>query len=178
MIVELDIAEQLHAASVGVRRNIQSIRRGALPKWGQGGAALWGSHIEGAAGELAVAKATNTYWNGALGDYDADDVGGLQIRTTPHPNGCLILHPSDPDDRPFILVIGTMPFFRLAGWMMGRDGKDPKWWRAGIDRPAFFVPQADLRPMEELLSDGPQGNPIRSTANDPGDGYHPPGKEA
>ena len=150
MRIELTKGEQMKAASVGIWRNLQSMWRGAQPRWGQGGAALWGSHIEGAAGELAVAKATNTYWSGALGDYDADDVGKLQIRTTHHTEGCLILHPDDADDRPFILVIGSLPSFRLAGWIMGRDGKAAKWWRDGIARPAYFVPQADLRPMGEL----------------------------
>jgi hypothetical protein len=107
--------------------------------------------IEGAAGEMAVAKLANIYWNGNMGNLKAADVGRLQVRTRSRDYYDLILHPTDPDDSAFILVVGKAPRFRIVGWIVARDGKLQKWWKdpAG-NRPAFFVPQSELIQFDVL----------------------------
>lgn len=107
-------------------------------------------HLQGAAAEAAVAKWRNVWWSGALNQLKAADVGSLQVRSTQHENGCLIVHPSDPDDDVFILAVGKAPTFRLAGWIRGSAAKDQGFWRdpTGKGRAAYFVPQSALRPME------------------------------
>lgn len=107
-------------------------------------------HIQGAAAEAAVAKYLNRWWSGALNNLGAADVGQhLQVRSTQHEKGCLILHRPDPDDHYFILAVGRAPTFRLAGWIRAAAGKDESFWRDPKGgRPAFFVPQSALERMK------------------------------
>jgi hypothetical protein len=67
------------------------------------------------------------------------------------------LHPGDKDqdELPFVLVHPEAPKFHLMGWCYGHEGKQQKYWadKQRSDRPAFFVPQTDLRPIETLHVD-------------------------
>jgi hypothetical protein len=111
----------------------------------------------GCLAEEACAKCLNLYWSGLCGA-GVPDVGfKYQVRGTWRMDGRLILHPDDKDDEPFILVTphdtmeGGMLTFRLVGWILCRDGKQEKYWTDPKgDRPAFFVPQDALHPMETL----------------------------
>ena len=136
------------AATIGCLRQIENLGKRRSDAHGAPRDGGWQIHIEGAAGEAAVAKWLGRYWNGALGDLDADDVGTVQVRTTSRTDGCLILHDSDPDSRPFVLVTGVAPSFVLRGWIWARDGKRKEHWRDPVGgRGAYFVPQSALRPM-------------------------------
>ena len=148
IVVELSEAEMLQAAIVAVQRNVENIFAGRHHKFGAGSDNGWTMHIEGAAGEMAFAKWADRYWSGSLGNLKADDVGSVQVRTTSGHNNRLILHAEDPDDRRFVLLTGLAPRFIIRGWIWGRDAKQEKYWKdpAG-GRPAFFVPQDDLRSM-------------------------------
>jgi len=147
--VTLDPHEFLYAAMVGVTRQIGNLRGRRQNRYGAEHEDPWRLHIEGACGEMAVARHLGRYWSGALGNLKAADIGiGVQVRTRSQPDYDLILHPEDPDDDAFVLVTGCAPRFTLRGWIYGRDGKDDRWWQdpAG-GRPAYFVPQSVLRPM-------------------------------
>jgi len=152
MLIKLTPHNLFHAGMVGVSRHI----KGASKK-GRYGAdnvkAGWQINCDGAAGEMAVAKAFNLYWDGALGNFNAKDVGKLQVRTNPNDWGDLILHPKDDDEDIFILVLSHLaPTYRLKGWLKGADGKLKKWWRDGAKgRPAYFVPQSALSPIKEII---------------------------
>lgn len=150
MIVTLDHDESDFAAYVGLRRSSEAMRLGRQHRFG-GNADRWGNDVEGAAAELAVAKALDHYWQPLAADPASlpGDVGRLQVRQTKRADGCLILHESDPDDAPFILVTGAVPTFTLAGWLWGREGKRPEHWRTSTGRPAFFVPQSALRAVPD-----------------------------
>ncbi len=137
---------------VGVSRHIKGHRKKG--QYGVDNRKLgWQINIDGACGEMAVAKWMGRYWDGALGDFTAKDVGKLQVRTNPNDWGDLILHPKDADDDVFILVLShNAPIYKLQGWLYGREGKQTQWWRDGEKgRPAFFVPQSALRSVDELL---------------------------
>jgi hypothetical protein len=146
--VELTPVEMEIAVLVAAKRQIENLTRCRQDKHGAPRDSGWSLHIEGAAGEMAVAKWSGRYWNGNLSDLDADDVGRVQVRTRSRHDYDLIIHPADPSDRAFVLVTGLAPRFMLRGWVWGREGKVPEYWRdpAG-GRPAFFVPQSALRPM-------------------------------
>lgn len=149
--VQLSLAEITSTAVAGVMRQVSAIKHSRKQRHGCKGS--WGVHIEGVLGELAVAKALNRYWSGNRLAPATGDVGeGIEVRTTAHENGRLILHPTDPGESVFILVTGKDGLYRLRGWIYGKDGKDERYWSdvAGNGRWAFFVPQGDLRPLSEL----------------------------
>lgn len=152
VVVALSVAEVALAAGVGVRRQCSAILNRRASAHGDRGALDWQLHVEGALAEFAVAKHLGAFWSGAHDDLQADDVGRYQVRSTPHVNPWLRIHPSDPDDRPFICVAGLNGTYTLHGWLLGREGKREEWWRdpTGSGRPAFFIPTTALRPMAML----------------------------
>ena len=145
MEVVLDHSELELAAAVGLRRQLASLRDQREDRHGFSGPG-WTIHIEGACGELAVAKAMGRYWNGGVDTFKAPDLSGsIQIRTRSNADYDLIVRPNDADEDLFILVTGRAPEFTVHGWIKGRDAKQEQWSRTYGDRPpAFFVPQSAL----------------------------------
>ena len=153
--VTLSPVEMTLAANVAVLRQVTNLRDGRRDAHGAGEGG-WQCHIEGALGELAVAKFLNVFWSGSLGNLGADDVGVLQVRAAARDDSRLIVHAGDPDDRAFVLVVGRAPQLTLVGWMLGSTAKQTRWIddpvrrRGCAPRPAFFVPQTELHPVSEL----------------------------
>ncbi len=151
MQIALTPSELIHASGVGARRHAANLIAGRHDR--HGAPPDWSVHIEGAAGELAAAKALNLYWPASVDfrERQAGDLpGGIEVRTTSHATGCLLLHPEDKDDRRYILVTGRAPSFEVRGWCLGSEGKHQQFWKdpAG-NRPAFFIEQKYLRPMKD-----------------------------
>lgn len=146
--VALTEDEVRFAALVGMGRQVQNLFLGRRDAHGADKDRGWQIHIEGAAAEMAFAKFRNRFWSGNLGNLRAADVGEVQVRSTGHAGGSLILHDSDPDDDAFVLVTGRCPAFVVRGWLWGREGKSVEFRRDPVGgRPAYFVPQHMLRPM-------------------------------
>ena len=153
MTIRLSWFEAYQAAQVGAMRRIEALKRSRPEPHGAPTSDLWGIDVESAAAELAVAKALNTFWHSLASRPEVlpGDVGSLQVRSTPLPNGCLIVHHKDESDAPFVLVTGRVPLFDVVGWILGDDAKIDRFWKdPGTGRPAFFVPQKELRPMGDL----------------------------
>ncbi len=151
MTLTLSYAEMWQAASVGIMRQIGNLKRNRKPRHGCRADDVWNIHIEGACAEFAVAKVMGHFWSGAIDDLGADDAGPLQVRHTPLVEGRLIIHPTDRDDRAYVLVRGAAPCMEIAGWIMGADAKRQEWWDDPTGgRPAFFVPASALHSMVEL----------------------------
>lgn len=151
MKVTLTWAEAHLAVTEGSTRRLRALQRGMADRHGVAGRERddWGLNIEGAAAEYAAAKALNVCWSFAPGPGYEGDIGhGFEVRSTPHPDGRLIVHETDPSDRPFLLVTGALPDFDVVGWIMGGDAKRQEWWNDRAPRAAFFVPQAALAPVE------------------------------
>lgn len=150
--VVLTALEIAVAETVARQRNADGIRAGARQaKYGTPDYPSFDLHRRGCLGELAAAKGLNCYWFGAGRDYAHDcDLGAEQIRTTTHPNGCLIIRPDetrkDEIQTPWILVVQhDDAHYVLAGWIVGRDGVRREYLRSPRSRPAaYFVPQAHL----------------------------------
>lgn len=131
--VTLTWSELELAAIVGVRRNVESLSDGNSPHRLMGTPHQdlpgWQGHIEGAAGEAAVAKYLNRYWSGTVNTFGkGGDVGALQVRARSRHDYELIIRPKDRDDDWFVLVTGKAPIFRIRAW---------------------FVPHAALTPFPE-----------------------------
>lgn len=105
------------------------------------------THIAGAAAELAYCRASGIEWPATIDTYKEEaDVGRhLEIRWTEKGQHSLIIRPSDPLDRYYVLVTGKPPAFRVVGYIWGEDAIRDEWRRAPKGRPpAWFVPQSAL----------------------------------
>jgi hypothetical protein len=156
MIIALTWAEMQIAYMVAGQRRIMNMKKRLPGKYGapekEGSEEL---DLIAARGEMAVAKALNLYWSGTVGDYGAIDVGGcVEVRSRTKDWHALILHPEDQDDLPFVLAdVSAPPNIRLVGWLYGKEGKSDRFWSdpSGKNRPAFFIEQKHLHPMNELI---------------------------
>ncbi|MEY9179688.1 hypothetical protein [Bradyrhizobium sp. USDA 313] len=151
--VVLTATEMMVASYVGSARNVQSLTRRWLPAAGVGTANTWTPNVEGAAGEMAVAKVLGIYWQPIIGNHLADDVGPYQVRTNiSRKHDDLCLRPKDRDDRLYISVLSFAPEFVVLGFIKGADGKQQAWLRDGSpERPqCFYVPRTALRDLDEL----------------------------
>lgn len=75
------------------------------------------------------------------------------MRSTDYRSGHLLVHPRDDDHDLFILVVVNGRNLEIKGWMTGSEAKDKKYWGDKFKnrRPAYWVPQRDLRPFSTLL---------------------------
>ena len=145
--------ELFQAAIIGIQRRLESLRNHRVGKAGQPTDQLWRDNIEGACGEAAVSKALNTFW---LGEWDVfktrkDVAKKYEVRTSAYASAHLILFPDDFDDTPYILVTGSAPNYKMAGWLLGSDGKKNQYWGTRAGRSSYWIPQTNLHSMKDLL---------------------------
>lgn len=157
MLIKLTDEDIVQAKTVAEMRN-KSQREAGRPDGLVKGSSI-GRDLQGTFSELAVSRALNLPWDGRFvpiaqwdkWKHEGNDVGKLEIRSTDRPDGRLILHPSDKDYSPYVLVISTPhPNYKLVGWIWGNEGKDSKYWRTNVPRPCFMVPQTDLHTIDSL----------------------------
>ena len=151
LFCKLTLEEAQYAASKGVERHWNALVADAdAHKYGFDGDNLH-AHIDGCMSEKAAAKMTGAKWDDGPWKPKSWDVGKLQVRSTKHKNGCLLIRPNDDDNDVFLLVIDDFPSYRLVGWLPCKLCKQEKWRRAPNNRPpAWFVPQDVLRKIEDL----------------------------
>ena len=128
--------------------------RGGCGQYGTRGG-LW-LDVGAAEAELVVAIGLRLPWSSAF-VLGGPDVGSdLEVRWTHRARGRLIVHDDDPNDYLGVLVIGApserQHAYLIAGWLEIALAKR----RRFIDVPraggrAYFVPQSELRPIEELV---------------------------
>ncbi len=154
MKVTLTWHEVALASQVGMRRHAEALSKGLPDAYGRTSDDGWSVHIEGACGELAVAKAMNVFWSPTVNTFKAGgDVGAWQVRTRSRADYELLVRDSDKDSAPYILVRGKAPNFEVAGWILGADAKQPQWKQThGGRAPAYFVPDGALKAMAELTA--------------------------
>jgi hypothetical protein len=157
MRVVLTWSEVAIGARIGEARTIRNRAKGNGHRHGKAPGADWSGDIEAACAEIAAAKGLGIYMPVTVTpDEDrCGDLGfGIHVRHSDREDARLILHPDDQDVGLFVLVVGSIPTFRLAGFMEAAAGKQDQWWAdpTGNDRPAFFVPQSELHPIEGLVA--------------------------
>lgn len=77
------------------------------------------------------------------------DVGSfIEVKWTRYENGQLIIYESDRVSDVAILVTGTSPSYRLAGWIPVAMAKRPKYKNS--KQPTWWVDQKNLQPIENL----------------------------
>lgn len=139
------------ASEIGRLRQLASIRRGSVHKYGFAGSG-WTEHIEGACGEMVVCKFLGIYWDGSVDTFKAADVGAnIQVRTRSLHSYELIVRSDDADNEMYVLVTGKCPTYQIHGYITGSDAKKREYLQTHGNRPAaYFVPHRALSPADEL----------------------------
>jgi len=137
------------AAYAGIKRRLLALYDGRPAYHGFKEADAWGSDIESAAAELAVAVTLGLYWTPWArrpGEVPADVGRNVQVRRRSQPDWDLLAQPSDPPGHYLVLVTGAIPAFDLRGWIPVNDALDPRYWGDPYhtQRPAYWIPQSHL----------------------------------
>jgi len=150
-LVTLTWAEVLLGSTVGCMRHISALKAGKHDAHGAE-AGGWNYHINGACGEIAVAKHLKCFWGGTINTWKDADLGvRLQIRTRSKDYYELIVRKNDSSEDHFVLVTGNAPEYVVRGWIVGEDAKKDMWIQEYANREAaYFVPQRFLNPMETI----------------------------
>lgn len=145
------------AVSVGVKRNLSSLRRGKQDAHGCDGIDGWTYHIEGACGEAAFATWRGLPWTASVDAEGQPDFAiegfPVDVKTRPGKNGYtdLIVREERPDDWRFVLLVGRAPTYRVAGWVTAKQARE----RGSVMDPggrkaSLFIPERALNPWETL----------------------------
>lgn len=172
MRVHLSPSEVWIAGQLANMRGIRNLERQLHDRYGDTGTLGVDHHFGGVLGEMSLAKHMDKYYCGNIHDFGAPDLGShLQVRAVTAPHHRLLLHPwspatgkGDKDGDVFISVLIELGSWTvnggvdvlLRGWLFGGDGKRQEWWEdesKGKKRPAFFVPNSELRPLEDILGE-------------------------
>lgn len=114
----------------------------------------------GCCAELAMGKLVDRYNIPAVGTFHEvpDYLHDIEIRATSREDGRLIVRNNDADDRRYVfatvtghatVAVGQQVVFH--GWLYGHEAKKDRWLtNPNGYRPAWFVPQSQLRPFETL----------------------------
>ena len=137
------------AAHAGVMRQVENLKNGLPPRYGAGHQMDWQLHIEGALGEMALAKHLGLYWpgKGERGQPDLVHSGWVvEVRLAKRDDYDLRLHPHDKDHARYWLMTGINGSYSVRGWILGADGKKSEFWgdKWNTGRPAYWVPQSEL----------------------------------
>lgn len=153
-------------ADVARRRNAENRKAGQADGLVDKSKGSVSADVEGALGEYAVAHALQLPWDGAFKDYEVwlqwrntgHDVSGIEVRTTRHLTGRLIVQPWNDDDRPYVLVVLSGPAddgsytADIKGWAWGREAKHSCYWMSRWPRPTYALQQRNLRPLAALAA--------------------------
>ena len=107
-----------------------------------------GQDVDGAAAEIAFARLMGAALVVTDGPTKLPDVGCFHVRSTPRPNGKLIVRPEDSEHNLYVLVVGTGRRWRVVGSGYGYQARFDKFWFAGNERPGcYMLPQEYLTPI-------------------------------
>jgi len=171
VLVTLSLAEMLSASNVGVIRRYESWKNKNKSKHGlsieDSGC---GIQVEGALGELAVAKAINRYWDMSVNTFKQADIGNnIQVRTRLRHSYDLIIRDDDNPNHVFVLVTGIGPEYIIRGWCYGHEGMKKEYLaNHGGYYEAYFVPQDKLRPFKPKERDHVTDQPSSADENPKG----------
>ena len=145
--IRLNLLEVHLAGSIGLIRQEESLRKGLKDKHGCDGSDGFSIHIQGAAGEMVLAKYLQIYWMGSVNTFTKiNDVANFEVKTRSKDSYQLLVRRDNKDSDIFVLVVGTIPNFKIIGWLSGQEAKQEKWLKFHGDREgAYFVPNEELK---------------------------------
>ena len=108
--------------------------------------------VGGILAEMVVGRKFSRTFLPAVNTFHAQaDVGeDIEVRSTPHLNGSLILRDNDDPARRYVLVIcDPMLGFSVRGWCYGYEARTDEWAKTDEGRPHWRY-KGSLRPWETL----------------------------
>jgi hypothetical protein len=116
----------------------------------------WATDIDGTNSEIACSKYLGIYWLPKINTFHdkPDLINGMDVRSTTHTDGHLILRDNDHPHRRFILVIAKPPIYRLVGSKLGIDGMVERYRQKAFnadEADCWWVKQDDLDDLPEPL---------------------------
>jgi len=136
--------DQLEAAAIGgVRRRINGLvknRKSTHPETPDHEQNWWESHVVGAIGEFAVAKALGEVWRPTIGQVNQKDVGDFEVRTTQLPEPVLRYRSHNDPSSIYILCSYRGNQVLIHGWLPGHTVKALGYeayencWVTGVDQ--------------------------------------------
>lgn len=146
--VKLTYAEVQAAALTGVQRHVESLKAGHQNRYAANKDNAWQLDIQGALGEMAVAKALGIFWSHSVNAFKAPDVGTLHVRSSTNADAPLIVRPGDDQAAAFVLVTGSDNVWTVHGWIRASAARRDEWrGNPGGYGEAWFVPQQALTPL-------------------------------
>lgn len=148
--------EREMARAEGFRRQAVNEAQGLR---GRNGGAWKGSkaldiHLLGAAGEVAVASYLGLkehLFKETEAKRGSDDLPGIDVKTRSKASYDLIVQRQSDPNRKFVLVTIESQQTLIHGWCYGKDAMQNQFWKdPARGRPAYFVPQNFLCPMESI----------------------------
>lgn len=120
--------------------------------------------VRGACCEYAASLMLNLSWRPTVGQIDQRDVGGIvDVRSTDLANGRLIIKPDGTG--PYMLVVQVDDYeYWSPGWIDAGEAKTRYPLLTSHGDPAHFVPQNDLRSIDELCATIALDDAIRAHA--------------
>jgi hypothetical protein len=91
--------------------------------------------INGAAAEIAFARAIGEAPSLSVNTFGAPDVAGYHVRSTHRPQGRLIVRPGDPAENLYVLVTGQGQQWRVIGTITGEEAMRAEYWYDRNGRP-------------------------------------------
>ena len=154
--ISLNYWECFTAGSVALNRKLESrFKNLKSSTFGKQSKDEWKNDIEGALTEMAFCKAFGIYWDGSVNTFKNPDVPDtpIQIRGTEYNTGKLIIRENDPSNDLYILVVGSIPNYRIIGGLFGHQGKvDDYVSNPNNQGKCWMIPQEHLRPVENFMT--------------------------
>lgn len=148
--------ERQQAMEEGMRRQAVNEEKGLRgrnrgPRFGQKALDV---HLLGAAGEMAVASFLGMkkfLYQEKEARRGSDDLPGIDVKTRSRHKYDLIVQKQEDPAKKFVLVTIEDGQTLIHGWCYGKEAMEERYWAdPARGRPAYFVPQKDLRPISSL----------------------------
>ena len=150
--VTLTDQEVLMAAQIGVMRRLDSTHKG-YDRLKHSAKSTLAYDIDGACAEMAVAKAMGCYWSGHIGSFKDPDVASIQVRSTNHADGHLIIRDNDQDKFAYILVITDCPHYKIVGGISGKKAKEKEKRDAdNYGNSSWWISQEELTDPQKIFN--------------------------
>lgn len=146
MNVTLDWFEMVMASDVGMRREVNARVKKMKDSLYKDDTGSWGSHIESASAEMAVAKALGLYWDGSVNVGRRADLPRTFLEVRWNQNPARRSAKVKPHDEGIVIAVaGNSPDFVLLGWIKCVDAQRDE-YKSTLSNGSFcfFAPEKVL----------------------------------